>query len=408
MLEQSETYQRLYLSEVRGKYLVSRPVSLPEVAFGPMRPLFFYPLADEWMIVEDRQQGLWYEYEGKEGLLTRKGKTIPKEDLPPLGSSWFYYYGAAFWTDPKTEEEQFHRYFVKSPPAVTREETPGMDIIEIPLTLQRLDYAQTFTYPKELDQALATFPASYVDRYKRPIRRIQGRTYPVSMDKVTTLWKDLGPTTYPKVIRFTDTPFGVADLEPEHTKEDEDLFQQIPGFYQEKTPRGGSHKLVWLKDPGYKFRYSPGLELLGQTQVTFYGIEGVWLEDTPPPMETDGWIPVGHVHRDCKTRLDRPDVTESVKALKERAWQQYSLTRELAAKAYVKDPDPSHADYMALYKLYHGDIKAYADQFPAEDLPWILEAYSQGVIPHREKHETIRNGLPYLVYLASIIIGREG
>lgn len=404
MLEQSARYGRVFLSEQKGKYLVSRPADITEIQFGPMRPLCFYPVSDSRMAVEDREQGMWYLYDGADGLLSL---TETRKD-PPEGLSFFqfYYYGLA--RKQEGEEWVHHRYFVKAQPSVTWEGIPGMETIEIPLTLQRLDYDRTFAYPDRLNEALATIPACYVDRYKRPIRRISGQTFPVSMDEVPTIWRDLPPASYPKAVRFTGTPFGVLDLEPEHTKEDEQVFDNTPAFYTEQTPRGGSHKLVWMKDPGYKFRYSPGLELLGQTQATFYGINGQWIDDRPEPIDLTGWTCVGHTKREVKTSVTRPDVSTAVDRLKQKAAEKFSLTRELTAKTYYRDPDVSHADYVALYKLYHGDIKPYASQFPAEDLPWILEAYSEGVIPHREKHETLRNGLPYLVYLASIIIEKEG
>lgn len=407
MVEQSTLYGRAYLSEKKGKYLSSRPVALTDLEFGPMRPIFLHPISDRRMVMEDREQDLWYDYQGQDGELTLNGTEKGREKIPKNETSFFYYYGLSRYKDPKTGDWISHRYFVRSQPKVTWDQIPDITKIEIPLTLQRLDYEQVFTYPKELDQFLAEAPSTYVDRYKRPILRIHEQTFPVAMEKVKTKWKELPKATYPKVVSFIGTPYGVLDLEPEHTKEDEAVFESAPGYYKEQTPRGGSHKLIWLKEPGYKFRYSPGLELLSQTQVTFYGIHGEWLSDRPEAMSVSDWKMVGNEEHEVKALLKRPDVSKAVSILQQKTNEKYSLTKELARRAYARDPDPSHADYVALYKLYHSDVKPYAGQFSKEKLPWILEAYSMDVIPHREKHETLRNGLPYLVYLAAVIIGKE-
>lgn len=404
MLEQSTLYGRAYLSEKKGKYLSSRPVSLTDLEFGPMRPVFLHPVSDERMIMEDRERDLWYDYQEKEGNLLLQDT---KEEVPKVKQPFFYYYGLSRYKDPKTGEWISHRYFVRSQPNVTWDQIPDIRQIEIPLTLQRLDYGQVFTYPEKLNRFLANVPSTYVDRYKRPILRTHRQTFPVAMEKVKTKWMELPPATYPKVVSLTGTPYGVLDLEPEHTEEDQRVFEEAPGYYKEKTPRGGSHKLVWLKEPGYKFRYSPGLELLSQTQVTFYGIEGAWISDQPDAVSVADWKVIGNEEHEVTAVLERPDVSEEVAILRQKAEERYSLTRELVARGYAKDPDSSHADYVALYKLYHSDVKPYASQFKAEELPWILEAYSEDVIPHREKHETLRNGLPYLVYLSAIIIQKE-
>ena len=85
MLEQSARYGRVFLSEQKGKYLVSRPADITEIQFGPMRPLCFYPVSDSRMVVEDREQGMWYLYDGADGLLSL---TETRKD-PPEGLSFF-------------------------------------------------------------------------------------------------------------------------------------------------------------------------------------------------------------------------------------------------------------------------------------------------------------------------------
>lgn len=203
-------------------------------------------------------------------------KTYTKEQLPAEFQAWihqenqfFYYYGQAQWKDARTGDCISDAYYVQNIPTVTCDNIPDIQTMEVPLTLQKLDYGQTFTYPEELNQLLGNLSASYTDRYKRPIQRKFGRTYPIAMEKVTTTWKDLPVSTYPKVVNLSNTFFAVLDLEPDHTQEDLEEFQKMPGFYEEETPKGGKHKLIAINSKVFKFRFSKGLELINESMVTF-------------------------------------------------------------------------------------------------------------------------------------------
>lgn len=411
MLEQSALHGRIYLSEQAGKSYVSKPVLLPEIRFGPMRAAFFYPISDQELLVEDPNRGVWYQYCQKgetEGELTLQW-TGTKEDcqVSEPGQKFFYYYGLALYQDPRTGESRSHLYFVQNEPPVTYEGIPDTKTIRIPPTLQKLDYIQVFTYPEPVAALLSDVPSAYVDRFKRPVIRRNGRTYPVSMEKVETKWKDLPETTYPKVVDFSRTPYAVADLEPEHTEEDLREFASLPGYYEEETPRGGKHKLLRVDTDQFKVRYSKGLEIINQSQVTLYGIHGTWLCDDPPLADLSPYREIGHGTHAVRAALTRPDVSEEVRLLQRKAEENVSTARVVAERQCRMDPDDSHGEYVALRTLYRCDIHPYAKQFDPERLPWITEAYSRESIPHRDKHETLRNGLPYLVYLAAIIIERE-
>lgn len=411
MLEQSALHGRIYLSEQAGKSYVSKPVLLPEIRFGPMRAAFFYPISDQELLVEDPNRGVWYRYcqTGEtDGELTLQWAGL-KEDCPVAepGQKFFYYYGLALYQDPRTGERRSHLYFVQNEPPVTYEGIPDTKTIRIPPTLQKLDYIQVFTYPEPVAALLSDVPSAYVDRFKRPVIRRNGRTYPVSMEKVETKWKDLPETTYPKVVDFSRTPYAVADLEPEHTEDDLREFASLPGYYEEETPRGGKHKLLRVDTDKFKVRYSKGLEIINQSQVTLYGIHGTWLCDDPPLADLSPYREIGHGTHAVRAALTRPDVSEEVRLLQKKAEENVSTARVVAERQCRMDPDDSHGEYVALRTLYRCDIHPYAKQFDPERLPWITEAYSRESIPHRDKHETLRNGLPYLVYLAAIIIERE-
>lgn len=410
MLEQSALHGRIFRSEFKEKTLISKPVSIANIAFGPMRPIQIYRISDKEMWVQDKYRGDWYYYKGvwgdKELPLVQmyKGGEIQIADYTD-GKGFFYYYGKAlYYVDDKEQEED---YFIQNEPSVTYDGIPNTDLMQMPLTMQALDYEPVFSYPEEIKRLLADYPACYVDRYKRPIMAKAGRVYPVAMEKVSTTWENLPAAAYPVVINFASTVYGVADLEPEHTKEDEAHFDKLEGFYEEETPRGGRHKLVIIEEKDYKYRYSPGLEIINQSQVTLYGIRAKWLKDKPAVLDTSVYQTVGHAEHSVTAYLTRPDVSEEVAILRAKAEENLSTATAVALKLYRKDADDSHGEYVVLRTLYQQDIEPYARQFDTGKLPWILEQYASSVIEHRDKHETLRCGLPYLVYLAAIIIGKK-
>lgn len=412
MFEQSALHGILYRSEKQERSIASQTVSLNDMTFGPMRSIHIYPHSDQEFLVYHLQGQTWYHYQSlQQGQTPKLQQIYTNEQLPPAFQAWtcqenqfFYYYGQAQWKDPRTGACISDAYYVQNSPTVTSETIPDIQTMELPLTLQKLDYTQTFTYPEELNQLLGNLSAAYTDRYKRPIQRKRGRTYPIAMEKVTTTWKDLPASTYPKVVNLSNTFFAVLDLEPDHTEEDLDEFQKMPGFYEEETPKGGKHKLIAVNSSVFKFRFSKGLELINESMVTFYGIRGTWITKNPIVADIRAYQPIGHTTRQITTRLERPDVTEAVQALQQKAAENMSMLDIKISEIYRTDTDNSHADFVALVTIYHSDIKPYELNFERTQLPWIMEAYAKPWIPHREKHETMRNGLPYLVYLSSIII----
>ena len=404
MFEQSALHGILYRSEKQERSIASQTISLSDVSFGPVRSIHIYPHSDQEFLVYHLQGQTWYHYQSSQiGQTPQLQQTYTQ--LPNDFQAWiysdnqfFYYYGQAQWKNTRTGECISDIYYTQNLPTVTIESIPDIQTMELPLTLQKLDYEQTFTYPEELNQLLGNVSAAYTDRYKRPIQRKRGRTYPIAMEKVTTKWIDLPASTYPKVVNLSNT------LEPEHTQEDLEEFQKMPGFYEEETPKGGKHKLIAINSPIFKFRFSKGLELINESMVTFYGIRGHWITGNPLVASIQAYQPVGHKTHSITTMLERPDVTDIVQALQKKASENLSMLDIKLSELYRTDNDASHADFVALVTIYHSDIKPYELNFERKQLPWIVEAYAKPLIPHRDKHETMRNGLPYLVYLASIII----
>lgn len=414
MLEQSALHGRIYCSSWAGKTIVSKPVPVDAISFGPMRPIQLYRVSDNEMWVQDKNAGDWYHYAGPYAGVSLPLEGQYKENEIQIaehvsGSGFFYYYGKAFHNrkNEKNPGESEHLYFVQNQPTPSHTEIPDTGSMEMPFTVQALDYPQKFHYPQAVKALLRGLPACYADRVKRPIRRMHGRTYPVPMEKVSTTWDDLPEATYPVVLDFSKSTFGIADLEPEHTPEDLAHFDSLPGFYEEETPRGGRHKLVRIEDGAFKARHSKGLEIINQSQVTLYGINARWLHDSPAAVDLSVYQAVGHEKHEITARLERPDVQGEIALLRRKAEENLSCAKTVAANLYLADSDTSHGEFVALLTLYNQDIAPYAAQFDENLLPWILEGYAEGIIQPREKHETMRQGLPFLVYLAAIITEKK-
>ena len=106
--------------------------------------------------------------------------------------------------------------------------------------MRALDYGRIFTYPQGLKELLAECPVAHADRFKRPIIRSQGHTYPINLAKKSFKWEDLPDSQYPVVADLSGTHFAVLDLEPARTTEEEMVYESIMGYYEEETMRGGT------------------------------------------------------------------------------------------------------------------------------------------------------------------------
>lgn len=395
MLEQSFEHGTVYLSYVQSDSLITKSVKIPEIKFGPSRPVDII-VTNDFVYVQDRNTKIVYLYSG--GHLQAKGTHIQMPDQ----NRFFYYYGMAYIPTAKTENK-YYPFFTQNRPPMQIEDIPNIKQFEPPRTLQNLGYRQTFTYPYEIIDLLGDIKASYVDRYKRPIRTENGRTFPISMDRVTTTFKDLAPTNYPVVVDLSKTSFAMVDLEPGYTVDDLQHFEQLDGYYVESTPRGGKHLLVPIQSDIFKFRYSEHLEIINEGMVTLYGIESEILSVHPDLIDVSVYeSTIRRVTAQVKPISD--NIQRYVDALQAQSEKRASPAKTYALNRYEQESDMSYADYISLYILYMQDVQPYQKQLPKDSLPWILEAYARDVIPWRSKHDTMRNGVPYMVHLANEII----
>lgn len=397
MLEQTKKNGRVYHVNTGVKTILSKPAKIPEYEFGPYRPVTVHRINDYEMWVKNEVHGDWYHYKGDNYPLTLISKEDVHDEQSP-GS--FYLYGVA------EHEGILCPYFVQDTPYVQKHIIPDIQTMEMPFTMRSLDYGMIFTYPQELKELLKICPVAYADKYKRPIIRSQGHTYPISLEKQSSRWDELPDAHYPIVADLSCTHFAVLDLEPTRTKEEEMVYESITGYYEEETIRGGRHKLVKLNDPTFKFRYGKGLELIANTMVTFYGIKGTMLSSNPEPMKTTGFAPVGHVARTIKP-MDAPDEIKSMLNRLETYTGDLYLEKIQIREKHRLNTDNSNREYNMLLDLYKVAIMPYRHMFSKDSLPWILAACANDIIEPREKHATMRNGLPYLVYLSAIICEKK-
>lgn len=397
MLEQTVLHGPLYMSQIKGKTLISKPVVIQDVKFGPMRSITIYK-ESAYVIVKDNRTREQYQYQQNTLVETNVSYT-------PTNEGFSYFYGMAQYLG------QLHPYFIQNQPIFSIPHIPDIHTFTLPQTLQSLDYKQIFTYPQPLLQLLQHLPATYTDIYKRPITQIGGRTYPIAITKVKTTVHDLIPSTYPIVIDLANTNFAVVDLEPNSTENDRQHFASLQGYYREDTPRGGKHLLVTLDSDIYKFRYSPQLEVINEGAITMYGINAVWENDTPPPLNVDNYAHTNTTSLNAPTTYtthcdneQQTQIMQYVQMLTQLHNKKYTGSQERAKQQYHQDSDTSHGEYLVLYVLWKQDIKPYQTQLPQLLLPWILQSYAVDCIPWREKHETQRNGVPYLIHLCQRII----
>lgn len=397
MLEQTKKNGRVFNVQLGDKSVLSKPAIIPEYEFGPYRPVTIYRINDYEMWVKDEAHGDWYHYKNDTYPLT----LVSREDVHKESvSGSFYLYGMA------GHGNELISYFVQDMPYVQKHIIPDIQKMEMPFSMCALDYERIFTYPQSLKELLKDCPVAYADRFKRPIIRSRGHTYPISLEKQSFCWKDLPDSNYPIVADLSGTNFAVLDLEPSRTTEEEMIYESIMGYYEEETPRGGRHKLVKLNDTTFKFRYGKGLELIANGMITFYGIKGVMLSSDPIPMKTTGFAPVGHVARLMKP-MDMPAEIKSLVAKLETYTGDLHFIKMQIRERHRLNTDNSNREFNILLDIYNVAVAPYRQEFSEQSLPWILAAYANDIIEPREKHATQRNGLPYLVYLSAIICEKK-
>lgn len=405
MLEQSTQNGAVYLSQEKienGQMkLVTKSVVINRIKFGPPSSIIIHRSPRTTTILVE-----YPEENGNNGYIyndNRLEKRIPAvtnadDDLLT------YLYGIAIVDDEVVP------YFIQNNPVVSITDVPDRDAFSLPPTVGGYPYDNVFTYDERIIALLGNAKATFVDRYKRPIHPVymtRNRFFPTDLDTVNTTFGELVQTKqpFPLVVQLNNTSFGCLDLEPGYTEEEYDLATSFDAYYVEDTPNGGKHFLIRNTDEGYKYTLSENLEGITNTAITIYGLNGQWLNDNPDAVTFDAYTEVGTAQTQFEINENRPAGLDTVVADVTHAIDQMGSTgKRRALRAYKTSDDESWCDFTALSRLYRFDILPFKSSIPEEMLPWVLSEYGASIIPSRMKHQSNRNGVPYLTYLAHKII----
>lgn len=410
IIEQSYEHGLLYLSSIDESSLESKKISPSEVQFGRYRAIEIRKF-ERFIFVTNRNTQEMTIYENNEVIDEDFALLIETHRINyKKCKRFFYYYGLAKY------KREIIPYFIKNEPKVSIEDIPDTHTFYLPITLQDLSYEQTFTYLPEFKELLKDVKAAYTDRYKRPVKLINEQVFPTTAQTVKTRLKDLKECSYPIVVCLDNTNYGVLDLEPGYTQEDLEHYNAIEGYYEDETPRGGKHKLVKMEenDKNFKYRYSKHLEIINNALITFYGINAKMLHNDPSVLDTSCYtingkweerlesVPIKQAKNLSKE--DEKSVETTIKMLSIIARQNASTSKKEAEKLFYGDADTSHGEYTAMFCVYRNDIYPFRQTIEEHLLPHVLYQYTFDMFPHRKKHDTMRNSMPYLLYLATKVI----
>lgn len=395
-IEQSRTGGEFYLTTIVDDSKSSKQtVKTENLPAGKV--LWGQPYQGSFSVVNDRlyfTSGYTYEY------VDSQWQYVP---MNLTGEP--YYFGLAL-VDGVT-----YPYYVKDMPTPTVNLPVQLDLMEPPRTWTGFPYEQTFSLLPELVELLKDIPATYVDRYKRPLNAAlidRHRYYPKTVkESGCTLGQLRQGTHFPCVIDLNQfsidgVKFGILDLEPGYTDTDLEWLQSFDIIYEEETPRGGKHFLFKHTSDRYKYRLTPNLEILTNALVTLYGINGRIINLNAQPSKLDDSLAVDYNPIEVVTA--ESDVNQIVEWLLAR--NKGGLGRSNMQRRYERESqvDMSSAEFNAMRHLYVREIKMFESMMTESDVPWVLGEYARHVLPYREKHDSLRKGIPYIVYTAQKVI----
>ena len=395
-IEQSRAGGEFYLTTIVDDSKSSKQTVKTE-AIPPGKVLWGQPYQGSFSVVNDRlyfTSGYTYEY------VNSQWQYVP---MNLTGEP--YYFGFAL-VDGVT-----YPYYVKDMPTPTVNLPVQLELMEPPHTWTGFPYEQTFSLLPELVEILKDIPATYVDRYKRPLNAAlvdRHRYYPKTVkESGYTLGQLRQGTHFPCVIDLNQfsvdgVKFGILDLEPGYTDTDLEWLQSFDIIYEEETPRGGKHFLFKHTSDRYKYRLTPNLEILTNALVTLYGINGRIINLNAQPSKLDDSLAVDYNPIEVVTA--ESDVNQIVEWLLAR--NKGGLGRSNMQRRYERESqvDMSSAEFNAMRHLYVREIKMFESMMTESDVPWVLGEYARHVLPYREKHDSLRKGIPYIVYTAQKVI----
>ena len=113
-------------------------------------------------------------------------RSLPRKGFPLYWILLAYLVVGYFY--PVIKDDVQIPYFVQDTPYVQKSIIPDIRTMEMPFSMLTLDYNRIFTYPEALKELLGDCPVAYADRFKRPVVRSNGHTYPISLEKQAYRW----------------------------------------------------------------------------------------------------------------------------------------------------------------------------------------------------------------------------
>ena len=418
MLEQSSLNGAVYLSlelvENGKTKLITKNAILSNIEFGPPSEIVLHqnPRTELILIeyVNENSEGYLYEKSHDKWIKVDQIKSTNQID-DTLNR---YLYGMATYKDKNTTYTV--PYMIQNePPNITLDIVPNRDECIMPPTLTGYPYDQIFTYDNKLIDLIGKLTATYTDKYKRPLHPAfmkSNKYFPVALENIATTFMEISktPKPFPIVVMLnsstTYADFACIDLEPGYTPDELVVAESFDAYYVEDTPRGGKHYLVKpnKENTEFKYRISEHLEVQVHCLITFYGINGKFLNDNPSESSFESYTVVGHNTMSLISTEAPTDIIDIVSEVTKAVDILGTTGKIKALRVYKTEPDDSRADFTALARLYYTDIIQFKTEIPIGSLPWVLAEYASTIIPARLKHSTSRNGVPYLVYLANKIV----
>lgn len=223
----------------------------------------------------------------------------------------------------------------------------------------------------------------------------------MSFDKVTTCFSDIYQKTthFPIVCQLKGTNLAVLDLEPGYSFAEYKEIEKYQVIYSEDTPRGGKHFIIYSESPAFKYRVNEHLEVIVNTMVTFYGVNGRLIDHEVVSYDTFDYLEVGQkrIELPAEPRADIVHVVDLLVAANKRL----HTPGEMNARQQLRLEDQSYGEYTAMKALYRYNIKPFEHELNKGDLPWIMAEYLSRIEGFRLKHNRQIRGVPYLVYAAT-------
>lgn len=218
----------------------------------------------------------------------------------------------------------------------------------------------------------------------------------------------------------------VLDIEPKCPKVISDRLLQLPALYGEYSMSGKGYHLILPLPNTYEdvfgcktaVKEEHGYyEFLCNHYVTF--TRNVLPANLVPNMGTMSYDDYVNIWNEMAENIkvdEKNIVLEIMSEEVDTEWTDYIQTILQSSECdYSKTPedfedDMSRFEYGCTSHYYHELIKILKSikvEYEKDELIWEIYRATAEILPYREKHDTARNGMPWLLYLSASIVERD-